>query len=219
MDTTDPLVSDGGALMPRQCPFCGWFGVRAQRGAAIAFRVFPSLTLPRSISVPMCMHCGKHFLDPSKEVALTPTLNACYEARLRVMLADVRQDIRREPAHRVDVRLVPHEADEQEDGVVGIVRCDMVDRVPHPLVPVGHLHGVGASGSGDVDLAAHHENFLEGIRTGAKLNADIVVLGTHGRTGLKRLLIGSVAEKVVRLAGCPVLVVREKKHERPDDAQ
>ncbi len=89
MDTTDPLVCDGGSLMPRQCPFCGWFGVRAQRGAAIAFRVFPSLTLPRSISVPMCMHCGKHFLDPSKEVALTPTLNACYEARLRVIAQTV----------------------------------------------------------------------------------------------------------------------------------
>lgn len=51
------------------------------------------------------------------------------------------------------------------------------------------------------------------VEMSAKLNADIVVLGTHGRTGLKRLLIGSVAEKVVRLAGCPVLVVREKKHE------
>lgn len=51
------------------------------------------------------------------------------------------------------------------------------------------------------------------VNNAAKLNADLVVLGTHGRTGLKRLLIGSVAEKVVRLAGCPVLVVREKKHE------
>lgn len=85
MDTTDPLVSDGGALMPRQCPFCGWFGVRARRGAVIAFRVFPLLMLPRSVSVPMCLHCGRHFLDSSKEVALTPTLTACYEARLRVM--------------------------------------------------------------------------------------------------------------------------------------
>ncbi|MBK6518048.1 MAG: universal stress protein [Polyangiaceae bacterium] len=51
------------------------------------------------------------------------------------------------------------------------------------------------------------------VALAAKLNADLVILGTHGRTGLKRLLIGSVAEKVVRLAGCPVLVVREKKHE------
>ncbi|MBN9518079.1 universal stress protein [bacterium] len=37
--------------------------------------------------------------------------------------------------------------------------------------------------------------------------ADLVVLGTHGRTGLGRLLMGSVAEQVVRLAPCPVLTV------------
>ena len=37
--------------------------------------------------------------------------------------------------------------------------------------------------------------------------ADLIVLATHGRTGLKRLLIGNVAEKVVRYAPCPVLIV------------
>lgn len=47
----------------------------------------------------------------------------------------------------------------------------------------------------------------------AHLDADVVVLATHGRRGLKRLLMGSVAEKVVRLAGCPVIVVREKSHD------
>jgi nucleotide-binding universal stress UspA family protein len=39
---------------------------------------------------------------------------------------------------------------------------------------------------------------------------DLIVLATHGRTGLKRLLIGSVAEKVVRHATCPVLTVRPR---------
>ncbi|QDU98897.1 universal stress protein [Lignipirellula cremea] len=38
--------------------------------------------------------------------------------------------------------------------------------------------------------------------------ADLIVIPSHGRTGLKRLLIGSVAERVVRLAHCPVLVLR-----------
>ena len=37
---------------------------------------------------------------------------------------------------------------------------------------------------------------------------DLIVMPSHGRTGLKRLLIGSVAERVVRLAHCPVLVLR-----------
>ena len=41
-----------------------------------------------------------------------------------------------------------------------------------------------------------------------ELNADIIVMGSHGRTGLKRLLMGSVSEKVIGYAPCPVLVVR-----------
>lgn len=42
-----------------------------------------------------------------------------------------------------------------------------------------------------------------------KVDADLIVLPSHGRTGLKRLMIGSVAERVVRLAHCPVLVLRK----------
>ncbi len=44
----------------------------------------------------------------------------------------------------------------------------------------------------------------------ADLEADLVVVGTHGRHGLRRVMMGSVAEQVVRLAPCPVLVVRPK---------
>ncbi len=39
--------------------------------------------------------------------------------------------------------------------------------------------------------------------------ADLVVVGSHGRTGMKRLLLGSVAEKVVRLCECSVFIARE----------
>jgi nucleotide-binding universal stress UspA family protein len=45
----------------------------------------------------------------------------------------------------------------------------------------------------------------------ADLEADLVVVGTHGRRGLSRLLLGSSAEATVRLSPCPVLVVRPKK--------
>jgi len=41
-------------------------------------------------------------------------------------------------------------------------------------------------------------------------NVDLIVLATHGRTGLSRMMIGSVAEKVVRHASCPVLTLRSK---------
>lgn len=42
--------------------------------------------------------------------------------------------------------------------------------------------------------------------------ADLVVMGTHGRTGARRVVLGSVAERVVRLAPCPVLVVPMGEH-------
>jgi nucleotide-binding universal stress UspA family protein len=41
-----------------------------------------------------------------------------------------------------------------------------------------------------------------------KLGADLIVMGTHGRQGLRRALLGSVAESLVRTAPCPVLLVR-----------
>ena len=41
-------------------------------------------------------------------------------------------------------------------------------------------------------------------------DADMIVMATHGRTGLSHALMGSVAEKVVRQAPCPVLTIRPK---------
>ncbi len=43
----------------------------------------------------------------------------------------------------------------------------------------------------------------------AKNNIDLIVMGTQGRSGLEKLWLGSVTEKVLRQAGCPVLVVRQ----------
>lgn len=46
------------------------------------------------------------------------------------------------------------------------------------------------------------------IATAVNIDASLIVLGTHGRTGLDRILFGSTAERVVRSAACPVLTVR-----------
>lgn len=46
------------------------------------------------------------------------------------------------------------------------------------------------------------------IKFAQECPADLIVMGTHGRTGIQHFLIGSVAEKVVRKAPCPVLTVR-----------
>jgi nucleotide-binding universal stress UspA family protein len=60
----------------------------------------------------------------------------------------------------------------------------------------------------------------ETLRVAQEANADLIVMGTHGRTGLGRLLMGSVAEQVVRRALCPVLTVKapfpqgQKLHEQ-----
>jgi nucleotide-binding universal stress UspA family protein len=48
---------------------------------------------------------------------------------------------------------------------------------------------------------------LKILQVAGEINADLIVMGTHGRTGLGRLLMGSVAEEVVRRAVCPVLTV------------
>jgi nucleotide-binding universal stress UspA family protein len=46
------------------------------------------------------------------------------------------------------------------------------------------------------------------LRLAREMGCDLIVMGTHGRTGLGRLLMGSVAEQVVRGASCPVLTVK-----------
>jgi nucleotide-binding universal stress UspA family protein len=54
----------------------------------------------------------------------------------------------------------------------------------------------------DGDPASHILNISESAK------ADLIIMGTHGWTGLSRLLMGSVAEKVMRKAPCPVLTIR-----------
>ncbi len=49
--------------------------------------------------------------------------------------------------------------------------------------------------------------FLEIIKAAREKNVDLIIMGTHGRTGLDHVLFGSTAEKVVRKAPCPVLTV------------
>jgi nucleotide-binding universal stress UspA family protein len=65
------------------------------------------------------------------------------------------------------------------------------------------------------DAQVHAERRLERgepvteiLRVADEVRADLIVMGTHGRTGLERLLMGSVAEQVVRQASCPVLTLK-----------
>ena len=80
-----------------------------------------------------------------------------------------------------------------------------------------HVESLRALGGG------HFQRVVTHIRVGAppeevarlavEVDADMVVMGTHGRRGLRRLLLGSVAEATLRQVHCPVLVVRPKEHD------
>ncbi|NPA62554.1 MAG: universal stress protein [Methanococci archaeon] len=64
-----------------------------------------------------------------------------------------------------------------------------------------------------------HTEMLEGVPAteivefAEKKKADLIVMGTTGKTGLERILLGSVAERVIKNAHCPVLVVKKPKKE------
>jgi nucleotide-binding universal stress UspA family protein len=72
-------------------------------------------------------------------------------------------------------------------------------RAPDPNVRMEHLLREG-------------NPTTETLEAAAEIDCDLIVMGTHGRTGLKRLFTGSVAEQVVRKAPCPVLTVTIPPH-------
>jgi nucleotide-binding universal stress UspA family protein len=82
---------------------------------------------------------------------------------------------------------------------------DAARRLAHRLPPAdkGHFNGTteivtGISAPAIVEYAREHD-------------IDLIVIGTHGRTGMAHLLLGSVAERVVRTASCPVLTVHKER--------
>jgi nucleotide-binding universal stress UspA family protein len=62
------------------------------------------------------------------------------------------------------------------------------------------------------------EPAAEIVRLAEELKCDLIVMGTHGRTGLRRLVVGSVAEGVLRTAPCPVLVTKALPPSEPTEA-
>jgi nucleotide-binding universal stress UspA family protein len=73
----------------------------------------------------------------------------------------------------------------------------------------GRAHAAGVPCDRRTAVGATHVEICE---TAEEIDADLIVIGTHGRGGLTHALLGSVAEKVVRKAPCPVLTVRPEMH-------
>jgi nucleotide-binding universal stress UspA family protein len=70
-----------------------------------------------------------------------------------------------------------------------------------------------AAGRNVVRATSEGPAFVGIIRYARENDIDMIVLGTHGRSGLPHMLMGSVAERVVRKAPCPVLTVRPEGHQ------
>ena len=64
-----------------------------------------------------------------------------------------------------------------------------------------------------VRTVAYGHSFVEIVKYAKEHAIDLVVVGTHGRGAIAHMLLGSVAEQVVRQAPCPVLVVRDQEHD------
>ena len=80
---------------------------------------------------------------------------------------------------------------------------------------VKQLEGLAVPGEG---LAVQRKvvlghPFVEIVRYAKENDIGLIVIGTHGRGAIAHMLLGSVAEKVVRKAPCPVLTVRDEEHE------
>jgi nucleotide-binding universal stress UspA family protein len=91
-----------------------------------------------------------------------------------------------------------HRAEELEQRIHDRVR-EMVDERPLATVEF-YVHALIGDPSAEI------------LRVAEDVGADLVVIGSHGRTGIRRLLLGSTSEAVVRGAGCAVIVARPKEY-------
>ncbi len=135
--------------------------------------------------------------SPSSRVALDAALTLArrFEASIQVLHCwDVPQYLRPDItvwSGEVSVTLADHAKLEAEKSMTAFLS----DAPNQP----------GLSLTSKVVLGTPYSTILAAIEEG---RFDMVVMGTHGRTGLSHLILGSVAEKIVRHATCPVLTVR-----------
>jgi nucleotide-binding universal stress UspA family protein len=90
--------------------------------------------------------------------------------------------------------IASEKAQEHADRESREIIANLIDTLPHDLRPEG-LWRMGDAAN-------------EILRAASEWSADLLVIGSHGRDGVMRVILGSVAEKVMRHATCPVLVIK-----------
>lgn len=100
---------------------------------------------------------------------------------------------------------------------VEAIDCAQRDRIDEDLL--GNLTELAVDVGADVEFRVEEGEPADMILAVAEeTHADLIVMGTHGRSGMRRLLMGSVAEAVNRKAQCPVVTIRRPEklpHEQP----
>jgi nucleotide-binding universal stress UspA family protein len=101
-------------------------------------------------------------------------------------------------------------------GPLGPTTAELVDKARMKMEAFTRNH-LGDLGSPPVTRVASGKPFVEIVRYAREIGATMIVMSTHGRTGLSHALLGSTTETVVRKSPCPVLVIRnpEVKFEMP----
>lgn len=95
--------------------------------------------------------------------------------------------------------------------LIGVAVAATERDIPTATAAVRNLEAAAGKQGIPVDTMIPTGRPEEGIvKAAAFKGASLIIVGSHGRTGLKRLLMGSVAERVIGLAACPVLVVKQK---------
>lgn len=139
---------------------------------------------------------GTDFSDPA-----LPAIEAAFDEARRI-------DGRVTVVHSLDIRWLPTDGFGVPDSAATALRLDEME-----ADAAERLDQVLRSRHVPAERRVMREGPATAlIRVAEETDADLVVVGTRGRTGLSRVLLGSVAEAVVRSAGCSVLVVR--LHER-----
>lgn len=104
------------------------------------------------------------------------------------------------PGEWVDAAIAEREAREQAERDLAALAARLAQGA-----------GGGGGSAPETAVVTVGESTADAILEAAReASVDLVVMGTHGRSGLRRLILGSVAEQVVRRADCPVLTVRSR---------